>query len=96
VAQAIAAGRGWQQLHLAATAPGLAAQPLNQPAEMIDRHQALGRPDEFRPALAAVSGMRDWQPTFVFRLGHAERTAPRSPRRPLHEVFRRGTSATNS
>src|SRR5262249_35259360 len=31
MAQAIAAGRAWQRLHLEITAQGLAAQPLNQP-----------------------------------------------------------------
>ena len=41
--QAIDAGRAWQRLHLAATAEGLAAQPLNQPVEMIDRNRMLGR-----------------------------------------------------
>ena len=46
MAAAIAAGRAWQRLHLAATAAGLAAQPLNQPVERADRDKALGRPDE--------------------------------------------------
>ena len=55
MAQAIAAGRVWQRLHLALTAQGLAAQPLNQPIEMIDRNQMLGRSDEFSPALAAFA-----------------------------------------
>jgi len=40
---AIQAGRAWQRLHLAATANGLAAQPLNQPVEWIDRAAMLGR-----------------------------------------------------
>jgi hypothetical protein len=83
---AIAAGRAWQRLHLAATAQGLAAQPLNQPVEMMDRRQMLGRQDEFGPALARVARADDWEPTFVFRLGYAVREAPRSPRRPLEAV----------
>src|SRR5262245_31742353 len=86
--QAIAAGRAWQRLHLALTAQGLAAQPLNQPVEMIDRHQMLGRRDEFGPALTALTAAVGWQPTFVFRVGYATREAPRSPRRPLSEVVR--------
>jgi Nitroreductase family len=86
--QAIAAGRAWQHLHLAATAHGLAAQPLNQPVEMIDRNQMLGRNDEFRPALARFAHADGWEPTFVFRLGYASREAPRSPRRPLEDVVR--------
>ena len=55
LAQSIAAGRAWQRLHLAATEQGIAAQPLNQPVEMIDRHYMLGRQDEFGPALAKLA-----------------------------------------
>jgi nitroreductase len=86
MAQAIDAGRAWQRLHLAATSQGLAAQPLNQPVEMIDRDQMLGRPDEFGPTLAKLSAADGWEPTFVFRLGYAKRDALRSPRRPLEDV----------
>jgi hypothetical protein len=87
MASTIAAGRAWQRLHLAATLLGLAAQPLNQPVEMIDRNQMLGRADEFGPGLASCSGENEWEPTFVFRLGYAERQAPHSPRRPLENVM---------
>ena len=86
MAQSIAAGRAWQRLHLAATAEGIAAQPLNQPVEMIDRHHMLGRQDEFGPSLAKLARASGWEPTFVFRLGYAVREAPRSPRRPLADV----------
>jgi hypothetical protein len=86
MAQAIAAGRAWQRLHLAVTAQGLAAQPLNQPVELIDRNQMLARNDEFGRALAAFAGVRGWEPTFVFRLGYANRAAAPSPRRPLEDV----------
>jgi nitroreductase len=85
--QAIAAGRAWQRLHLAATAHGLAAQPLNQPIEMIDRHQMVARSDEFRPVLTTLARTTGWEPTFVFRLGYPRREAPRSPRRPLEAVL---------
>jgi hypothetical protein len=88
MAQAITAGRAWQRLHLAAAAAGLAAQPLNQPVEMIDRHQMLGRNDEFGPALAKLVRAEGWEPTFVFRLGYPSREAPRSPRRPLPDLVR--------
>ncbi len=87
MASTIAAGRAWQRLHLAATILGLAAQPLNQPVEMIDRNQMLGRADEFGPGLASCSGENEWEPTFVFRLGYAERQAPHSPRRALENVM---------
>lgn len=83
MAQTIVAGRAWQRLHLAATAEGIAAQPLNQPVEMIDRHDMLGRQDEYGPSLSKLARASGWEPTFVFRLGYAMREAPRSPRRPL-------------
>jgi nitroreductase len=92
--QAIAAGRAWQRLHLAVTAQGLAPQPLNQPVEMIDRHQMLRRADEFGPALGTVARAGGWEPTFVFRLGYAMREAPRSPRRSLSDVIKRELAGT--
>ncbi|MBI3677370.1 MAG: nitroreductase family protein [Proteobacteria bacterium] len=87
MAQAIEAGRAWQRLHLAATARGLAAQPLNQPVEMVDRNLMLGRADTFKPALAELARMDGWEPTFVFRMGYAEHEAPPSPRRSLEDVI---------
>ena len=88
MAQAIAAGRAWQRLHLAAAAQRLVAQPLNQPVEMIDRNQTLGRSDTYGPALARLAHAGDWEPTFVFRMGHPTREALHSPRRPLESVIR--------
>src|SRR4029453_3778697 len=58
MAQSIAAGRAWHRLHLAATAQGIAAQPLNQPVEVIDRRHMLGGQDEFGPALARLARAR--------------------------------------
>ena len=54
MASTIAAGRAWQRLHLAATILGLAAQPLNQPVEMIDRNQMLGRAGRVRSGAGIV------------------------------------------
>ena len=88
LAQAIAAGRTWQRLHLAATAMGLAAQPLNQPVECIDRNAQLGRADTYQAALLKLAKQSGWQPTFVFRLGYAEKPALPSPRRPLDDVMK--------
>ncbi len=95
MAHAISAGRAWQRMHLAATAQGLAAQPLNQPVEMIDRNQMLGRQDEFGSGLATLSREGSWEPTFVFRLGYAQREAPHSPRRPLEDVVAAPPLATD-
>ena len=86
MAAAIAAGRAWQRLHLAATAESLAAQPLNQPVERADRDAALGRPDTYARALAPFAPEAGWEATFVFRLGVADRPAPPSPRRPVTDV----------
>jgi nitroreductase len=83
---AIAAGRAWQRLHLAATTMGLAAQPLNQPVECVDRNAMLGRNDEFASALSRFARAPDWEATFVFRMGYAEHPALPSPRRPLNDV----------
>jgi nitroreductase len=88
IAGAIAAGRAWQRLHLAATAAGLAAQPLNQPVERADRDKASGRPDDFGRELMKFAAEPGWEATFVFRMGVPERAAPASPRRPLEEVVR--------
>lgn len=85
---ALQAGRAWQRLHLAATAEGLAAQPLNQPVECIDRDAMLGRADTFALAIAKFGDAPGWEPTFVFRLGVAEHAAKPSPRRPMEELFR--------
>jgi hypothetical protein len=84
---AIAAGRAWQRLHLAATTMGIAAQPLNQPVECVDRNAERGRNDEFGPALTRFARAPTWEATFVFRLGYAERPALPSPRRPLSAVL---------
>jgi hypothetical protein len=85
---AIQAGRAWQRLHLAATAEGLAGQPLNQPIECMDRDAMLGRTDSFGPALAKFAGTPGWEATFIFRLGTQARPAPQSPRRSMEEVLR--------
>jgi len=88
MAQSIAAGRAWQRLHLALTGAGLSAQPLNQPVECVDRNASLGRADTYQDALVKMAKAPGWQPTFVFRLGYAEKPAPLSPRRPLADVMK--------
>jgi len=85
---AIEAGRAWQRLHLAATSEGLAAQPLNQPVEWVDRIAMLGGADAFGSGMVELVSASGWEPTFIFRLGIAESAAGHSPRRALHEVLR--------
>jgi nitroreductase len=87
MATALEAGRAWQRLHLAATSEGLAAQPLNQPVECSDRNATLGKPDTFATSLSRLAGATGWEPTFVFRLGIAERKAGPSPRRALEQAL---------
>lgn len=89
MAGALAAGRAWQRLHLTATRLGLVCQPLNQPVECVDRDAQLGRSDSTRKALTKLLRNEDMEPTFVFRLGYAEKPAPPSPRRPLDDVIKR-------
>lgn len=84
---AIAAGRAWQRLHLALTAAGLAAQPLNQPVECVDRSAMRGDTDDMTPAIDKLTGMPGWEATFMFRLGVADSAAGPSPRRPLAAVL---------
>lgn len=86
-ATAIRAGAVWQRLHLAATARGLVAQPLNQLPEMIDRQRQLGQPGQFAAAVAPLLGDAGLKPTFAFRLGHAETFAPASLRRSVGDVL---------
>jgi hypothetical protein len=35
-----------------------------------------------------LTGAGDWEATFTFRLGYAEKPAPLSPRRPLEAVMK--------
>lgn len=84
---ALLAGGAWQRLHLTAIDLGLAAQPLNQLPEMIDRDRQLGRRAAFAAAAGPLLDDRDWRPTFAFRLGHPLVAAAASPRRPVSEVI---------
>lgn len=84
---ALAAGRLWQRIHLWATASGVAAQPLNQPAEMVDRARQRGLPSPMAASMAGLTGDPAWLPTFVFRMGYAKAPARLSPRRALDDVI---------
>jgi hypothetical protein len=84
---ALAVGRLWQRLHLLLVSRGLAAQPLNQPIERMDRERQLGEAPQTATALAAMMPDRSWVPTFVFRAGYARRAAALSPRRAVEDVI---------
>jgi nitroreductase len=84
---ALLAGMAWQRLHLTAVARGIAAQPLNQLPEMIDRQRQLGAKPSFARAADALLDDKAWRPTFAFRLGTTLRPAAASPRRPVSLVI---------
>ncbi len=88
MATALTAGQCWQLMHLSATSLKLAAQPMNQPVECMDRNAMLGRRDVYAGELAKFAKLPGWEPTFVFRLGVPMEEAPASPRRPLADVLR--------
>jgi hypothetical protein len=83
------AGRLWQRLHLEATRLRLAAQPLNQWMERVDRQRQLRGTAPAARGMADVTGLTDAVPTFAFRLGVPVRPALPSPRRPVEAVARR-------
>ncbi len=85
--RAMRAGMLWQRLHLVATGLGLAAQPLNQLPERVDREKQLGSPASTQKVLASLVGDSRWRPTFAFRLGFPLRAASPSPRRDLESVI---------
>lgn len=85
----IAAGRLWQRLHLAFTAEGLAAQPLNQVPEMADRDRQLGRDGPWGKRVAELAG-GEGRLTFAFRFGRPLKAVPHAARRPLEWVDLKG------
>lgn len=85
---ALCAGRLWQRLHLLLTAHDIAAQPLNQPVERVDRERAAqDGSSETAEALAQITEDPRWHATFIFRAGYAARPAALSPRRGVREVI---------
>ena len=90
---ALAAGRLWQRLHLLLVSRGLAAQPLNQPIEWMDRERQLGKRPQTAEALAKMMPHGSLVPTFVFRTGYARRAAPVSPRRAVDDVIARASAS---
>jgi nitroreductase len=81
------AGARWQRIHLQLTEKGLAAHPLNQLMEIVDRDRQLARPSLSAALLSRLVGTAGWAPTFAFRVGYATREVPHSPRRPLASVL---------
>ena len=82
----VAAGRLWQRLHLAFTAEGLAAQPMNQVPEMVDRDRQLERNGPWM-GRASVFSEGQGAVTFGFRYGYPTRDVPHSARRSLQNLW---------
>jgi len=80
-------GRLLQRIHLTATRQGLALHHMNQITERIDRERATGQPATFKAPFTELLPTGA-QPLGTFRVGHPERDAKRSPRRPVSEVTR--------
>lgn len=85
--QNLRAGRIWQRTHLWATAQGLAAQPINQAVEVVDRERTLHKEPREVGLLTELTGEAAWQPTFMFRMGYPVRPSPPSPRRSVQDVL---------
>jgi hypothetical protein len=84
--QNLQAGRLWQRLHLWAVSRGLAAQPINQVVERVDRERQLGQPPVTAEFLDSLTEDAAWRPTFAFRMGYPTQTSLPSARRGLAEV----------
>ncbi len=84
--QQIAAGRLWQRLHLALTSQGIAAQPMNQLPEIVDRDRKLGEVRGWSEKLRTISGVTG-KATLAFRFGYPTRKVPHSARRPVDWVL---------
>lgn len=85
--QCLQVGRVWQRTHLWVTARGIAARPVNELVELVDLERAKGLPAAAATHLSELVGSKEWQPTFMFRMGYPMRTAPASPRRSIQEVL---------
>jgi len=65
----------------------LAAQPMNQFHERVDREEQLGLEPTFTQAVADLLDDPGRQGIFTFRLGRSTKEAPPSPRRAMTDVL---------
>ena len=80
-------GRIYQRIHLWAVSQGLAAQPLNQMAELQDREETKGLAPQFAAVLDGLIGGPGRRAQMLFRIGYPWDDALESPRRPLEWVL---------
>ncbi|HKY87815.1 MAG TPA: hypothetical protein VJL90_13725, partial [Pseudorhodoplanes sp.] len=86
-ATSLQVGRAWQRLHLAATALGLACQPMNQIPERIGRERQRGTGSKITRAVERKFALDGALPAFCFRMGYPTREAPHSARRKVETVM---------
>jgi hypothetical protein len=86
LATSLKAGRAWARIHLSAVKAGLAAQPINQIPERIDRERQLNQASDMHQALTSIIG-DPGTATFGFRAGYASGPSGRSPRRAAGDVI---------
>jgi hypothetical protein len=86
LATSLKAGRAWARIHLSAVKAGLAAQPINQIPERIDRERQLNLAPNMYNSLSQIIDLTGSM-TFGFRAGYASGPSGRSPRRPAGEVI---------
>ena len=70
-------GRAFERAALTATSEGLAVHPMSQILEVED----------LRVELSELLGLGESEPVHLFRLGHADPDATRTPRRPVEDVL---------
>ncbi len=80
-------GRVYQRIHLWLVSQGLAAQPLNQMAELQDREQLKGLAPTFATLLNRLMAATDRRAQMLFRIGYPWDEALKSPRRPIEWVL---------
>lgn len=80
------AGMRWQRIHLTLTATGLAAHPMNQLVEVVDRDRQLRRSSPTSQILLTLAGGSALSSTFAFRAGRALVQMPHSARRGAESV----------
>jgi len=82
----VAKGRIWQRLQLAMTREGIAALPLNQVLEMVERDRRLDQNGAWAETLDGLA-KKAGHVTFAFRFGRPLRNVPQSARRAINDLM---------
>jgi hypothetical protein len=87
VSQRLTGGRLLQRIHLAVTDQDLGLQHMNQVTERIDHDTDQRTHSSFGSRMDQLVAQPGRHALATFRIGYPERTARRSPRRPLAAVL---------